>query len=192
MLGNDIVDLDFTAAESNWRRKGFLNKIFSPEEQRIIRNSGNPDVDVWLLWAMKESAYKAHQRKFNLPRKFNPKDFRCKINLIRGSSVSGEVAIGNHIYHANSSVEKKYIYCYACSEKKPLINQKIFLDSENIKKELISTFSNVYKLPQEKVSIKKDNQFIPYISYENQEIICNFSLTHNGKFSAYIFELRNI
>lgn len=191
MIGNDIIDLDFTSAQSNWRRKGFLEKLFSPEEQLILTETAEPEISVWLLWAMKESAYKAHQRKFNLARKFNPRDFRCKINPMKGSSVSGEVTIGNHIYYANSSVEKRYIYCYACSEKNAMINQQIFLDSKDIKKELISTFSNVYKLAQEKVSIKKNNYAIPYISYENREIICNFSLTHNGNFSAYIFELIN-
>ena len=35
MIGNDIVDLDLARKESNWKRKGFLDKIFSLQEQQF-------------------------------------------------------------------------------------------------------------------------------------------------------------
>ena len=33
MIGNDIIDLDVAKTESNWKRKGFLDKIFTANEQ---------------------------------------------------------------------------------------------------------------------------------------------------------------
>ena len=33
MLGNDVVDLQLAAVQSDWRKKGFLDKVFSAEEQ---------------------------------------------------------------------------------------------------------------------------------------------------------------
>lgn len=192
MIGNDIVDLKVAATESNWRRKGFLEKLFSKEECEFLFDSRDPDIFVWLLWAMKESSYKAHQRKFKLPRKFNPKDFCCKISDTSSSLVPGEVSIGDQIYFTNSSIKKQHIYCYARSGKNLMINQKIFINSIDIKEELVSNFSRLYNLPKENIFIKKNNRSIPSIFYEKREINCNLSLTHHGNFSAYIFELINL
>jgi hypothetical protein len=33
MIGNDVVDLALAQKESNWKRKGFLNKLFTSVEQ---------------------------------------------------------------------------------------------------------------------------------------------------------------
>ena len=41
MIGNDIIDLAFARKESNWQRPGFLNKIFTPDEQWLIANAKN-------------------------------------------------------------------------------------------------------------------------------------------------------
>ena len=42
MVGNDIVDLKRAALESNWQRKGFLNKVFTPSEKQYIQDAENP------------------------------------------------------------------------------------------------------------------------------------------------------
>jgi len=57
MIGNDIVDLELALKESNWKRKGFLNKIFTNEEQLLISSAINPEIMVWNLWSRKEAAY---------------------------------------------------------------------------------------------------------------------------------------
>ena len=39
MIGNDIVDLDLARTQSNWQRKGFLDKIFTKKEKNSQRRS---------------------------------------------------------------------------------------------------------------------------------------------------------
>ena len=63
MIGNDIVDLELARKESNWKRKGFLDKIFAKNEQLLIFNAENPDTMVWNLWSRKEAAYKIYNRQ---------------------------------------------------------------------------------------------------------------------------------
>ncbi len=58
MIGNDIVDLALASLQSNWRRAGYLNKLFTQKEQDYILQAPNPDVMVWTLWTMKEAVYK--------------------------------------------------------------------------------------------------------------------------------------
>ena len=42
MIGNDIVDLQLAKKQSNWQRKGFLDKQFTVSEQEEIARSKNP------------------------------------------------------------------------------------------------------------------------------------------------------
>jgi|GEM_PF-350837 len=76
MIGNDVVDLNLAAAESDWRRSGFLQKIFSDVEIGWIEMSRNPEFSVWNLWSRKEAAYKIFNRKTGI-RTFNPLFFEC-------------------------------------------------------------------------------------------------------------------
>ncbi|WP_366184291.1 4'-phosphopantetheinyl transferase superfamily protein [Flavobacterium ovatum] len=62
MIGNDVVDLVLAKTESDWKRKGFLDKLYTASEQTLIQNAANQDEMVWLLWSIKESVYKANQR----------------------------------------------------------------------------------------------------------------------------------
>ena len=43
MIGNDIVDLVQARLQSNWKRKGFVEKIFTQKEQELIFSSQNPE-----------------------------------------------------------------------------------------------------------------------------------------------------
>lgn len=62
MIGNDVIDLELAKKESNWKRKGFLNKLFTSFEQELIAKATNQEEMVWMLWSIKESVYKAYQR----------------------------------------------------------------------------------------------------------------------------------
>jgi phosphopantetheinyl transferase (holo-ACP synthase) len=63
MIGNDIVDLALARKESNWQRKGFLDKIFTKKEQLQIVTAQNPETMVWNLWSRKEAVYKIYNRE---------------------------------------------------------------------------------------------------------------------------------
>ena len=78
MIGNDLVDLKLANIQSNWQRKGFLDKLFTPKEQVYILNADNPFETVWLLWSMKESAYKLYLQQ-GATRFFNPLKVNCEI-----------------------------------------------------------------------------------------------------------------
>ncbi len=63
MIGNDVIDLALAHEESDWQREGFLDKMFTQEEQVLILNYSMPETMVWILWSMKESAYKIYNRQ---------------------------------------------------------------------------------------------------------------------------------
>ena len=111
-IGNDIVDLNLAKIESNWQRKGFLEKQFTQKEQDEILSSENPFLKVWLFWSMKEAAYKCYTQKFK-ERFFAPQKFECTaISKDRGTVVFEEntfytVSIFNALYISTIAREKK-------------------------------------------------------------------------------------
>jgi phosphopantetheinyl transferase (holo-ACP synthase) len=108
VMGNDIVDLDLAKIQSNWRRKNYLDKIFTTEEQLLITCAENPDLMIWLLWSMKESAYKIHNRKTGI-RSFAPKSLKCSIR----SNTYGVVNVNNDAYFTKSDLQTTFVHTIA-------------------------------------------------------------------------------
>ena len=99
MLGNDIVDLQLAAKQGNWRRKGYLQKIFTSQEQDLISNATDQNQIVWLLWSMKEAAYKIVTIEIG-ERFYSPRSFECFVDLSnslgKGKVVYDKVCIACH------------------------------------------------------------------------------------------------
>ena len=107
MIGNDIVDLAKAKKDSNWQRKGFLDKLFTENEQQLIKTSENPEQMVWNLWSRKEAAYKIYNRQTGV-RFFNPKVFVCEAD---------EVVFGANKYYTQTQVTPDFIYTIAVTSK---------------------------------------------------------------------------
>ena len=90
MIGNDVVDLLKAAQESNWKRNGYLHKIFTTQEQHLIHHAEDADLLVWLIWSMKESAYKIINRSTGI-RNYTPLRFSCTNVTLNKHEATGEV-----------------------------------------------------------------------------------------------------
>lgn len=105
MIGNDIVDLKLAHQESNWQRKGFLDKLFTANEQIQILSSSNPEVMVWNLWSRKEAAYKIYNRASE-KRLFNPIWFESEDDIVR---------FGDIVYYTQTQVTSDFVYTIAAT-----------------------------------------------------------------------------
>ena len=161
MIGNDVIDLQLAKIESNWRRIGFLDKIFTKNEQIFIFLSENIEISIWSLWSRKEATYKIWNRQTGV-RKFNPIQFECK--KVSGNDV---VQFENIIYFTKTQILESHIHSIAVTKIGDL--RRIRLISNNIK-------------------ISKENN-IPFLMNKNKkkQII---SKSHHGKFE-FIVGLRN-
>jgi phosphopantetheinyl transferase (holo-ACP synthase) len=112
MIGNDIVDLAQADQDSNWRRPGYLPKLFTTEEQFFISSNSQPDRVVWLLWTMKESAYKIDSRRTKL-REFAPVKLLCNNLIIHDNIATGNVTYNGELYFTSSIIEEAYIHTIA-------------------------------------------------------------------------------
>lgn len=163
MIGNDIVDLALAEKESNWKRKGFLNKIFTQHEQALISNAANPTVMVWNLWSRKEAAYKMYNRQTQI-RGYFPLQLECFDLEKMDDFTFGKVLIKNCIYFTKTEITSQFINTIAV--------------------ENIQYFDSIKTFETRKNSIKTNG--IPnYLDKENSDSR-PVSISHHGRFERII------
>lgn len=159
MIGNDIIDLALAKKESNWKREGFLNKIFTAEEQLLIFQSSNPENMVWNLWSRKEAAYKIYNRQTQI-RKYNPIQLVCSDVY----SEIGKVICNGHVYFVKTEITNEYIHTVAVTEIQHLKTIGI-VDST--------------------IKIQKTDG-IPEILIKNEIVPKPISVSHHGRFERRV------
>lgn len=179
MIGNDIVDLQLAKFQSNWMRKGFLEKQFTNQEQDCILNSDNSFQTVWRIWTMKEAVYKVVAQR-EKKRFFAPKKFEC--NLI--STSLGEVKYGQQGFFTQTNLSKEYIHSHVGEPSFQWIGRKVE------KKEMMSIIGKQLELDSNHLQIKKDKLNIPNLFYNGIRLSTSFSITGHGKFTAFEYILK--
>ena len=154
MIGNDVVDLILAKKESNWKRKGFLDKIFTTFEQNLIENAPSQDEMVWMLWSVKESVYKAYQRL-----NFNEGFYPTKIKIL---NINGKneclVQLFEIFFYAKTTFHAFYIHTIAVLNKTDFERVSIFENYNYVKNNLglpVDLVSNVIMSVSHHGNIKK-------------------------------------
>ncbi|MCB7480177.1 4'-phosphopantetheinyl transferase superfamily protein [Christiangramia sediminis] len=178
MIGNDIIDLKVSLANKRAENHRFLRKIFNQDEILTIWNSKNPELMLWQFWSMKEAAYKAHQRKFNLARKLNPISYNCSLH---SGDISGTVEIERETYILKTVINPEYIHTWVDSGKNI---QKVYDNKSYSRRDLIQDIILELGLNNSYTSISKDLNGIPSLFLENDNKSIPFSLSHHGNFTA--------
>lgn len=156
MIGNDVVDLILARKESNWKRKGFLNKLFTTSEQQLISNATNQEAMVWMLWSIKESVYKAYQR-INYNEGFYP----TKIEIISFNS-------------KKESVTKLF---------DTLFYGETHINNEIIKTVVVLNKSDVDRIQyMNTTNYGKNEEGFPFELHSNKPI----SISHHGRFREVV------
>ena len=182
MIGNDIIDLEVALQKRKGNNPRFLDKIFTIEEQLKIFGSSNAEIKIWQFWSMKEAAYKAHQRQFNLSRTFNPKSFNCQLDLLEGSGI---VNVENSTYHTQTEMNSRYIHSSVSDENAfyRIYNSKVS------KEKIIEHVFPFLKVEKDVIKFFKNEKGIPYIAVDKSEKKYPISLSHHGNFTAFLFPL---
>lgn len=179
MIGNDIIDLSFARSESNWQRRGFLEKQFTANEQKLILTAKNSFILVWKLWSMKEAAYKIYLQQ-NETRFFAPKKFDCLLK----SGKKGLVYFKDQIFYTSSIVSQKYIFTLASLEKETKAYSKIVtpeLIDKTIKNKLEygSAFSAL------EIEQKKSKNGAPSYYHKDMLLTRSCSISHHGNYGVF-------
>ncbi|SHG77110.1 4'-phosphopantetheinyl transferase superfamily protein [Flavobacterium fluvii] len=163
MIGNDIVDLALAQKESNWKRKGFLDKIFTKNEQFQILNAQNPEIMVWNLWSRKEAAYKIYNRQTQI-RGYFPLQLECfDLEIIDGITF-GKVVIKEDIYFTKTAITPQFIHTIAVED--------------------VLDFVKITTLENQKNILK--NNGIPNYFEKESSVPRPTSISHHGRFEQIV------
>lgn len=163
MIGNDVIDIIQSRKESNWQRKGLLEKIFTAEEQLLINKALNPEIMVWLLWSMKEAAYKIYNRQTKI-RSFIPQKLECSFRFQNDSYMSGTVICCGNRYYTKTNIDNDCIHTIAVT------------NPDNL--EIIIEIG--------KKNISKDQYGIPFLTSAPSHRAQSVSISNHGRFEKIV------
>jgi phosphopantetheinyl transferase (holo-ACP synthase) len=175
MLGNDIIDLHQARAESNWQRKGWINKIFTEQEQECIAASAEKELLVWLMWSMKEAAYKIYHREFK-EMFYAPRKFSCFDILIKNNVATGYVRFKRNTYNTSSTISFAFIHTVALLRNN--------FEDINVYVEEKANPDHTSRTPYK---LFKDVHGVPYCIDPNGETR-HASKSHHGRFEAIVID----
>ena len=158
MIGNDVVDLALASTQSNWKRKGYLEKIFTNLEQEFILKSADPNEMVWSLWSRKEAVYKIIIQKEG-KQGYYPKKIEC----VNSGFENGIVRFENQYFYTKTTTSKESIYSLAIGNN---------ADFNKIVE--ITNFENLLKI-----------NGIPF--YELNSKLYAASKSHHGRFEKIVY-----
>jgi phosphopantetheinyl transferase (holo-ACP synthase) len=181
LIGNDIIDLTLAKTESNWQRRGFLEKQFSANEQQLILNAQNSFEMVWRLWSMKEAAYKIFTQQHSV-RFFAPKKFECKLML----DLNGVVCYKNQKFYTTSIVNQHYIFTRAALTKETSSYSEM-VSPDQIDTMIKDKLNVLTGLKMTGIKQKKSKNGVPSYHYKTTLLTSSCSISHHGKYGAYSF-----
>lgn len=188
MIGNDIVDLKTANRESNWQRSGYLQKIYTSEEQFLILNSKNSELMLWVIWSIKESVYKANFRK-NPVYEYAPLNFKISNLNQKHDCITAKTEFQKSIYYTTTQINRGFIHSMACEFEKDLDNiNKIEVEdySENYIEDLKAN-----KLISSSEDIKKDEFGIPMLLNLKNNLQFPLSISHHGRYLGIIWSFNH-
>lgn len=175
MIGNDIVDLNASRKESNWQRKGWMQRIFTEQEQDAIHRSTEQERMVWLFWSMKEAAYKIYNRNSGIVY-YRPAAFQCSIATLNQGTALGKVQHEAFIYHTDTIFKTGYIHTVA---KPETIHSKA-------NTAIIKLIGQPLGLPTN-LTLNKNGLGIPYLLDISTGDLIDASLSHHGNYTALVY-----
>lgn len=159
-IGHDIVDLQLAKKESNIFRKGYLQKILTENELKILLNSRDIALSFWQMWSMKEAVYKILRQK-GKERGYYPK----KIEVLNVEVNNGIVGNDQQIFYTQTTFNSHYL--------------------ETIALENHLDFKKIQRLNQAD-KLSKVNE-IPVLLIDNKPFAA--SKSHHGRFESVVYVL---
>lgn len=185
MIGNDLIAIENAFSNSRLHNLRFRKKVFTTSEEKVIDAAENRELAFWILWSMKEAAYKAHQRLLNLEPKLNPFAFNCVPNQ---NFSEGRVVVGSDNYFTKTFISKNHIHSIATSKKEVGFLQNYYPVNANYKSLFSEYISEKLKLT-ESMDVIKTEFGIPCFQIKNSVEKFALSISHDGNYAALVFPL---
>lgn len=212
--GNDIVSINAINV-TRTKQPNFYSKILTPAETGLHKEPHFATIQfeifVWLLWSIKESAFKFLQRvdagilftpvKFEVIEIQVPYDFKLLnfegdkltgIGFAGLNAIKSTIKFGDHILYSNSLIYQQFISSVVNdTEDFNSVNwgiKQIDSDEINVQSAEVRDFL-IENLLDKNVTFSKNHQGVPVLLKDNMELVTPVSLSHHEYYIAYSFQL---
>lgn len=202
-VGNDVVDLREPANAGKSQDSRFLKKILTNAEIEFVQNAENQDVALWSHWACKETAFKVI-KKIYTDTAFLPRQWQVIFNKTESKYLDGEVIIPEKgsVYIRLFS-NSQYIHCVGSDSltalDKLIWSVDVLPEKEKINPSLYLRYcigqnlAKHFSLNSHQIKIKRirENGELqpPRVYFNGRETNIDISLSHDGRFIAYVATL---
>lgn len=195
MIGNDVISLLAASDSPKSRSQRFIDKILTLNEQRYLRDrSHDRERYIWLMWSMKESAYKSFYKQFR-KRHFAPKMFDCFIDAHDKDAdcVVGTVKTLFQDYSTQSYLLEDCIHTVTYLNQRqvihdycfPIASEEYAVQASTVRYQLCRELAKLEGCSIDDIEIRKDGRGIPKAYIANKVSAFDVSLSHHGLFGAY-------
>jgi len=180
----------------------FLKKILTDAEIDLVRDTENPDQELWSLWACKETAYKVALKK-SPDARFLPRRWQTVFHGSASEPSDGKVIlVETSIVFISLFADAEYIHCVGSDQQEaldtfiwkvePLPDVKTdpsLFARQCLARSLAKHLS--LNIQQIKIKRKEKNRDLspPLVYVDDNPTDLDVSLSHDGRFVAYAYHL---
>ena len=189
-IGNDIIDLlhpPNIGVEKNLR---YHKKFLSESETQLL-----PELNqsfVWLLWSIKETAYKSFIKQ-GAPVGFYPKKILISSLKYEKGKHLATVEYEGLKTQTTSVISKEHIHTKTFS-KSTTQNSKIIIRppeevSAYLRQELTTSIAKELDVLPGYVSISKSKENVPLVTVKHSNVAIDVSFSHDNVWGAYVYQV---
>ena len=189
MIGNDVVDLGDADSRVAGHHPRFDDRVFASSERDLIAAGPAPERVRWLLWAAKESAYKA-ARRADARTVFSPPRFVVRLTPGGG----GAVAAAGRTFDVELRADDEYVHAIArgrddatarvYSAVARLASAEEPTPSAAVRRITVTTLARLLDIPERDLSLDRDGR-VPRLRIGGHPSEAELSLSHHGRFVAF-------
>jgi len=186
VVGNDVIDLNDPETAAHAAHPRFDARVFSAVERERMLAANDPIRMRWILWAAKESAYKA-ARRADRNVIFSPSCFEVRLD----HSLRGFVDVSRHRFAVHVEVSRGCIHAVASGvpwdsdELAYGIGHSGDADpSTRVRSLAIGSLAQRLGLPEVDLSVRRIGR-LPELCINGEASEHALSLSHHGRFVAW-------
>jgi phosphopantetheinyl transferase (holo-ACP synthase) len=189
MIGNDVVDLGDEDSRIATHHARFDQRVLAPSERALIPSGPRGERVRWLVWAAKESAYKA-ARRIDAAVVFSPPRFVVRLASERTAVVEGagrtfEVTLraDDERVHAVARVRDDAAGAVYSAVAR-LAPGAAETPSAAVRRIAVSTLARLLDIPERDLAVDREGR-VPCLRVRGRQEAAALSLAHHGRFVAF-------
>jgi len=189
MIGNDVVDLGDADSRVAGHHPRFDDRVFTSTERDLIAANAAGERVRWLLWAAKESAYKAVRRE-DVRAVFSPSHFVVRMTPGSPATVEAE----GRTFDVEFSGDEEHVHAIAYGHGDAdavvygavarLVPGAASTPSEVVRRITLTTLSRLLGVAVADLAIDRDGR-VPTLRLRGRPCAAEISLSHHGRFVAF-------